>query len=226
MKTSKRFLITSAVALGCVSAFSAYGQSAAGGGGWSGGRLDTSLYLGGSVGYSRLNIDQSDVALPAGFTFTSFNKDEKDVGYKLFAGYRLHRNLAIEAGYIRLGEFSFNGTTAPPVSLSSAIKSNGWNIDAVGILPLQNNLSVLGKVGVFFSETKGTVTAVGPLGTASEGSKEREANLKLGLGVQYEVSDLVGVRAEWDHFRKVGNENTTGEGNFNLFSIGLIVRLR
>src|SRR5688500_19946017 len=75
------------------------------------GQMDRGLYLGGSAGWSRADVDRP--ALPAGFTIDTFDADESEPGFKLFGGYRFSRNLALETGYARLGKFGFNGTATP-----------------------------------------------------------------------------------------------------------------
>lgn len=222
---TNKLLVALVLGLTCLGGAPAYAQTSSSTGPWMGGRMDMGWYLGASVGQSRTEIDASDVGLPAGFSFTSFSSDETDTGYKLFGGYGINRNFALEFGYTRLGKFSFNGTTTPAATASGTVKNNGWNIDLVGILPLQNNFSLLARVGAYYNETKASAEASGGL-AARPGDKERETSLKLGLGVQYDFTPAIGVRAEWEHFHKVGKESTTGEGNINLYSVGGIFRFQ
>jgi len=187
---------------------------------------DMGFYLGGNVGQSRTDIKASDIQLPAGFSYTAFSSDETDIGFKLFGGYRLHRNVAIEAGYTDLGRFSFNGTTTPAGTISGRIKNSGWNADVVGILPLQNNFSLFARLGAYYNETKSSFAAGGNLAVTNPNPKERETSFKTGLGAQYDFTPTLGVRAEWDYFRKVGKENSTGEANIHLISVGMVFRFR
>lgn len=191
-----------------------------------GGRMDTGLYIGAGIGRSGTAIEASDVELPAGFSFTSFSSDETDTGYKVFGGYRIHRNFAVEFGYARLGKFGFNGTTTPAATVSTMIKNSGWNIDLVGILPIQHGFSLLGRVGGYYNETKTTTDASGALVPNNPSAKERATNIKFGGGVQYDFSPTFGVRAEWERYQKVGKANTTGELDINLYSVSGIFRLQ
>ena len=185
---------------------------------------DTGFYIGGNVGVSGTSISASNITLPAGFAFTAFSSGETDIGFKLFGGYKINDNFAVELGYIDLGIFSFNGNTTPAATLSGTIKNSGINLDAVGILPLQNNFSVFGKVGAYYNETKTDCAAAGALVCVSPSAKATETDLKLGLGLQYDITKNVGVRTEWEHFRNVGDRNTTSEGNINLYSLGIVIR--
>ena len=58
----------------------------------------------------------------------------------------------------------------------------------------------------------------------SPSAKATETDLKLGLGLQYDFTKNVGARLEWEHFRNVGDRNTTGEGDVNLYSLGIVVK--
>jgi OOP family OmpA-OmpF porin len=212
-----RLVLSAVLAAASLASVSAHAQSPG---------SDTGFYIGGNVGQSRTDIKASDIRLPAGFNYTAFSSDETDIGYKLFGGYRLHRNVAIEAGYTDLGRFTFNGITTPAGTVSGRIKNSGWNADVVGILPLQNNFSLLGRVGAYYSETKSSFTAGGNLVVPNPNPKERDTSVKVGLGAQYDFTPMLGVRAEWDYFRKVGKENTTGEANIHLLSVGMIFKFR
>src|SRR5258705_4522650 len=103
-------------------------------------------YVGGNVGQSKANIDDGGInasILAAGFTSASTSKDDTDVGFKLFGGYRFHPNFAIEAGYFNLGKFNFTTVTNPAAIITGEAKSNnGFNVDLVGILPVTTDLSL------------------------------------------------------------------------------------
>ena len=113
---------------------------------------------------------------------------------------------------------------SPAATVSATIKNSGVTLDAVGILPLQNNFSVFGKVGAYYNETKTDCAAAGALACVRPSAKATETDLKLGLGLQYDFTKTIGARLEWEHFRNVGDRNTTGEGNINLYSVGIVVR--
>src|SRR6185295_18718862 len=61
-------------------------------------------YIGANIGMSKADIDEGGIAasLGAGATVSS---DDKSVGYKLYGGYRFHRNFAVEGGFFDLGSF-------------------------------------------------------------------------------------------------------------------------
>lgn len=212
----KKRLVTALI----VSAFSASAFAQSAQSGW---------YLGASVGQSR--VDVSNDLLPiVGATSTSLSKDETDTAYKVFAGYRFNRYVAVEGGWVDLGEVKATRTMTAPApggTFSGKIESYGVMLDAVGTFPLGQNFNVFGKAGAFFSTTKTRLATSGNvvLGASVDASeKETEVNLKLGLGGQYDFTKSLGVRLEWERFFDVGKKSTTGEGDVELISIGLQYR--
>src|SRR5665647_3930276 len=93
---------------------------------------DSSWYGGVNIGQSRATIDDARITsglLGQGAASTSITDDNRDTGYKLFGGYKINRNFAVEGGYFDLGRFGFTATTVPPGTgtLSGTIKLKGLN---------------------------------------------------------------------------------------------------
>jgi OOP family OmpA-OmpF porin len=152
---------------------------------------DVGFYLGGSLGYSAVDLDTGSLAA-AGMTTRS--SDDNDVGWKLFAGYQFHRNWAVEGTYYDLGRFDASGfvTASPATPASVSVKVKGWGLAAVGILPLQQNFSLFGKLGGFWSDSSASAS-VGGFRAAVDDSN---SDWLGGIGVMYNFSRNLGVRAE------------------------------
>jgi len=182
------------------------------------------LYLGGSFGQSRAKIDDESVF--AGLTHGSVTKDESDAGYKLYAGYRVNQNFAIEGGYANLGEVSasttvtaVNGVPVPPQNLRVKwTTSDGLFLAALIGAPVASTGSVYAKIGVYTMKLEAKAQASG-----SASDSETGQNLLFGLGAQYDFAQHVGARIEWERFKDVGGDNV-GKGDFDLFSIGILYR--
>lgn len=187
----------------------------------------TGWYAGLTIGASDANMN-ADVVAVTGATSTNFVTDQRDPGVKVFAGYRLHRHFALEGGFAWLGEFqATNQVTAPTVgALNADIRVIGLYIDAVGLLPIGERFAAFAKVGAIGTETRtfrstsGTVT---PAPGSSTNASTDQANLKFGLGVQYDIGKTVTVRAEWERILNVGDANT-GEFDLSVYSVGLLFR--
>lgn len=184
---------------------------------------DSNWYGGINVGQSRSNIDDYRIAnelLGAGLTMTSINDDDRDIGYKLYGGYKFNRNFALEGGYFDLGKFAFGATTVPAGTLNGSIKLRGFNLDLVGILPITKKLSALGRVGVNYAEAKDTFSGTGAVNVLNPNPSKRDTNYKYGLGVQYDFTESLGMRVEAERYRI--NDAVGNKGDIDLISIGLV----
>ena len=180
-------------------------------------------YGGISLGQSRARIDEERITAAlqgAGLTTTGMTRDDKGTGFKLFGGYQLNRNFAIEAGYFNLGKFSFSSTTQPAGSLNGEIKLQGLNLDLVGTLPVTGGLSVIGRVGAQVSSARDKFSGTGAVNVLNPSPSKRSASYKLGAGLQYEVSPSFLVRAEGERYRI--NDAVGNRGDINLMSVSLV----
>jgi OOP family OmpA-OmpF porin len=159
------------------------------------------------------------------------DEDEGDTVFKLFAGYKFNKNFAIEGGYADLGKYtasasaSFDGASG---SINGDVKAYAIFIDAVGFLPAGSNeeFSVFGKAGLAYTKTKANASAAAAapgIGSASASASDSDSEVvpKLGLGAQYYVTRNVALRAEYDIYFNVGDEDKTGESNVQVVSATL-----
>jgi OOP family OmpA-OmpF porin len=182
----------------------------------------TGWYGGFNVGQSRANIDDGRISsslLGAGFASSTISHDERDSGYKIFAGYKVNRNFALEGGYFDLGKFGFTATTVPAGTFNGNIKLRGFNLDAVGIVPLADRFSLFGRVGVNYAEAKDSFSGTGAVTVTNRNPSKSEANYKLGIGLQYDFTNALGVRLEAERYRI--NDAVGNRGDVDLVSLGL-----
>lgn len=187
--------------------------------------LDRGWYLGGNVGESRAKIDEARIRsglLGSGFTTSSFSDDDRDIGYKLFAGYQMNRYFALEGGYFDLGKFSFNATTVPAGTLNGSLKLRGVNFDLVGTLPITDRFSAFARVGANYAEVKDNFSGSGAVLVRNPNPSKEETNVKYGLGLQYAFNDALAMRAEVERYRI--NDAVGNKGDIDLVSLGLIYR--
>jgi OOP family OmpA-OmpF porin len=187
----------------------------------------TGWYAGLTIGASDANMN-ADVVAVTGATSTNFVTDQRDPGVKVLAGYRFNRYFAMEGGFAWLGEFqATNQVTAPTTgALNADIRVIGLFVDAVGMLPIGERFAAFAKVGAVGSETRtfrstsGTVT---PAPGSNTNASTDEANVKFGLGFQYDLGKAATLRVEWERILDVGNANT-GEFDLSVYSVGLLFR--
>lgn len=123
-------------------------------------------YIGGSIG-------QSD-----------YEDEETDTGFKIYGGYKVNQNFAIEGGYTDLGKISDG---------SASFSVDGLEIAAVGMLPVNPQFDVFGKVGLFLANTEASVAGLGSVDDDSN-------DIFFGLGVAYQVNQQVSIRGTYDFY--------------------------
>lgn len=190
-------------------------------------------YAGINAGQSKFDTSagEEEAALAQlGITATATTIDDTDTGWKLFAGYQFNPNFAVEGGYVDLGKINFStrvtavGTTPTNIALSGEIETkNGLFLDAVGIIPLQNNFSLFGRLGIYSMKTEVRATASSGAVTASASESSTDSDLHWGIGAGYDFNKNVAARLEWERFKDVG-DNNTGEGDVDLLSVGLVYK--
>ena len=184
---------------------------------------DEGWYGGISVGQSKAKINDDKITSQlqgSGFATTSISDDDTDIGYKLFGGRKFSKHFAVEGGYFNLGKFGFTANTAPPGSLVGTAKFQGVNLDAVGILPITEKFSALGRVGLTYTEAKDTFQGTGAVTVTDPNPKKSEGNYKIGLGVQYDLTRALGLRGEWERYRV--NDAVGNKGDIDMLTVGLI----
>jgi OOP family OmpA-OmpF porin len=155
-----------------------FAQSALGG-------PDSAWYVGASVGQSK----SPDFC---GLAFGFGTCDGTDTAYGIFAGYKVNKNLAMEFGYHQLGDVSLN---APGTTLT--FKTETYDLVALGMLPVADRLALYGKLGIYYGKVKGSTNIPGS-GISGAGN-----DLTYGVGGQYDITDTLGIRLEWQKYNNV-----------------------
>ena len=146
------------------------------------------LYAGGNLGLSHYKGD----------SLFGASTDSSDTALKAYGGFGITPNFAVESGYSRIGKFK---------STAGDLRASGLFVDAVGLLPLGNGFTALGRAGLFN----------GKLDSSFAGS-DRGTSLKVGAGVQYDLANNVGVRGEWERYRFDALNTKT---NADVYSVGV-----
>lgn len=103
-----------------------------------------------------------------------------------YVGMELNNKLALEAGYFRTSE-----EDKAVGAVTTSMRFSGIHLDAVGSLPLNEKLDLIGTAGLAL--VKGEITASGGGVTAS--GDDTELAPRIGAGLKYAVSEKVSARA-------------------------------
>jgi OOP family OmpA-OmpF porin len=196
-----------------------------------------SWYLGASIGQSAIDAGSGEVErgflLDDAFVATGTTLDKSDTGGKAYFGRRFNRFLAAEAGYVDLGEASFNTTIvgappgtapAPPFSIHATATAKGVFLAGLAHLPLTDSFSFFGKAGLLRSEAKFT-ERIAETGATRVSRSERNTEALYGLGLQMQFTALVGGRIEWERFKNVGRGIGGREGrDVDYLSAGVFLQ--
>ncbi len=188
------------------------GMLAASSAAWS---QEPRFYLGGAVGQATMKDACQD--LPSGFSC-----DDKDTAFKLFGGYQINRNFAVEAAYNDFGKAKANGTISG-VSVDATAEATAWELTAIGSWPIANRFAVYGKLGVYYGDLKSNATATSGGATGTGSAKDTNTDLTFGLGASFDLTRNVSLRAEWQRFNDMGG-NDTGKSDVDMLSIGALYR--
>jgi OOP family OmpA-OmpF porin len=111
--------------------------------------------------------------------------DYDDTGGKIYGGYRLNNNFAIEGSYYDFGEMSNGG---------NSLDIDGLSLGVVGSVPLSDTFSVFAKVGAHFWDADISGPIVGQF------SDDSDTDLFYGVGVDYALNDQWSIRGEIERY--------------------------
>ena len=162
-------------------------------------------FVGGSFGKSDIDEEITTGLIDSG------SVDGKDSGFKIFGGYMFNRHFGVEGAYVDLGEVSYSGTFGGAPVTGGTVEVSGFNISALGSFPVTEQFSVFGKIGMFIWDAEANDTTGGlPFSGSEDGT-----DVSFGVGVGYQFTRNLGVRAEWEMFK-------TNDADATLMSVGVL----
>jgi OmpA-OmpF porin, OOP family len=182
-------------------------------------------YVGASVGRSHENGHDpfTDQFLDLGFESAHSKTDDKDIGWRPFVGYGFGPYFAIEAAYADLGSFNSTTTVDPPGTFEARSEIKGYELDAVGRLPLGDRFSLYARAGAFRGKTTTNYSGFGSVMVFEDGAEQHKQATKAtyALGAGYRITDHIGTRLEWARYNDMGDVLTGGQRDIDLVSLGV-----
>lgn len=121
---------------------------------------------------------------------------DDETTFRIAAGYQINRNLSVEVGYINLGEFSAPGLSA---------EASAFEVVGLYKFPVADRFSIYGVAGLARIEAEATASVTIPgVGTVSASAEDSSFELTFGIGVQYDFTPNLGVRAQWQDYDGAG----------------------
>lgn len=217
MHTRNRNLVLAFLAASCLLALAAEVAAADSGG-----------YIGIAAGQSRAKVDRGgiDAIFTASSLTASTTIDETGTAFKIYGGYQISQNIAIEGGYSDLGKSKFHSIVTSGGSGTGDGEWRAYSIDisALGILPLGDQFSLFGRAGLGIWNLDFKFTASGPGGTGTVSESESGVSPLLGIGATFNFTPQFSLRGEIERHFSVGKDDTTGKSDIDLITLGLQFR--
>lgn len=145
-------------------------------------------YAGVSAGQSQFDIDC------AATTYC----DDTGVAYKAYLGWTVNENMAVEAAYYRQGTVRSTATLAGLGEATADVRGQGVGVFGVLLAPYSKRFNLFGKLGFVTTRVKlDTRLATG----GNESRSERHTNVAWGIGADYGLTDMLGLRLEYERAR-------------------------
>ena len=184
---------------------------------------DPAWYLGAGVGRADVKRSsswaaQTDAGLLTRGITSSTQIESHAAAWKLFGGYRFNEFVAVEGGYQNLGRFNGVSTISAPAASSAGGKwdASAISVAAVATYPLGDRFGLLFKGGLAATRLKASVSQFN--------ANETRVQPLLGIGVKFDATKVIGVRAEFERYNNVGDGSTTGQSPINIWSVSALYR--
>ena len=147
----------------------------------------SAAYVGATIAYAQAKSGCVGVLAGGGRSC-----DDKDPAFGAFAGYRFNRYLGAELGFRYLGKVRASGTGS-----SADIQTLVADLTVLGMVPIEDRFAAYVRLGGYYAMQKASVAGV---------AEENSTDLTYGGGLQWDFAGGLGLRAEWQRYKKVGKD--------------------
>lgn len=174
--------------------------------------------------FGLLKPPRTGLEVRSGFYYSSFGEPgyaglltrSADDARQLKLGYQYSRYFSLQ------GEFAdFGRSPGAAFSMSDAYtgpRRTGFGLDSIGTLPVTNRFSFYGRFGAYRGDARPTFGTTLPTLIGDTG--RYGTRLRYGLGLRYDFSKALGVRAEFERYSATGGNMLT-ETDSEMLSVGL-----
>jgi OOP family OmpA-OmpF porin len=159
-------------------------------------------------------------------------------------GYRFGKYFATEVGYANLGEASYrlpidvqvtatditSGFSAADTFVAeraTVFTSAGPTISAVGLFPIGQRFDLQARAGIYLADTRVT-NRVRDVEFAQNVAHRRvdasQTELLAGIGGTWHINENFSLRAEYQKFFDVGDDEKTGESDIDVINLSVLFK--
>lgn len=185
-------------------------------------------YAGVDAGYSYVKGDAQETAnevvdILGGAVIVI--QDTRAVTGRLYAGYNINKNFAVELGYLNTADLT---TTISGVSGGSVPYTGKGNVSVSGIdysvlikpIATKGWDGLFAKVGGHYLDSSVDVTLTGT-GTVSSKSSTKGSGFLVGLGYEAPISDTFDYRVAYTYYNKVSG---VSNNDANVVTVGILAK--
>ena len=180
----------------------------------------TGFYVGGAVGQAKFTNFSQACGNVTNLGAVVSDCDNKGFAWKAYGGYQFIRYFGVEVGYADFGKARAKVTS--PGAGDVDFKTRAGFAEAVVTVPIIHHLSFVAKGGAVRWNTKLNYDASAGLGVPSQ--SDSGWGSVLGAGFEYMFTPAFGMRAEYEFYNSIGNDQTTGKTNIQVLSINGLMR--
>ena len=167
-------------------------------------------YVGAGIGYA-----QAKKGCPGLLSGGGRACDDNDMAWGGYAGYQMFRFAAAEVAYHDLGRVTATGPGS-----TDHVHAVVMDLTGLATLQIDENLSAFLRIGGYRATLDTSVRGV---------EDHTNGNVTYGAGLQWNLAMLsgLGVRLDWQRYKKVGGDTTLyGTNNYDVMNASLFWRFR
>lgn len=166
---------------------------------------------------------------------TTATFDTEDSSYGFVVGWRLSEHLALEGGYMDLGDVKYREHSdgvffAPDPPEQGSLQKNidsgtsGIQLSALGILPLSYRWELYARGGALIANSTEDVFVIDDLGTPGRIRVNQSGfDLLAGVGISFSLVDIYNVRLEYQRVFDAGEDETLDAADVDLATLNVTV---
>jgi OmpA-OmpF porin, OOP family len=139
--------------------------------------------------------------------------EDTAIFFRFAVGYQFSPMWGAEASYANYGKSNLISSGG----FSADWEATGLQISGTGTFPIGDKFSIIGKLGIASTDIRETSNFAGNV-------NETTTKLAYGIGVQYDFTEKVSGRAQYEDMGTVGNDATTGASKVTLLSAGVVYK--